>query len=329
MSTKECNKCEETLDIKANFKSRSNVCKTCERNPEYAVPCSVCGYEYCLFQMDGFKCIFCKKGNWRVCSECGQNLTTPNFRRNQPICKICESGGAVSQKTCKKCGVKKSSVDFRQNRGECTDCERSAGREYRRTTTKSREWAVANRDRMTELSKNWYEKNKSKIRETEQQRLKEDPIFKTIKYYRISVNRILRTKMNWSDRLKSSKEDFQNWLENCFGDEMTHKNYSVVWQVDHVLPLDLLYKRPEHKWCWSLFGSKATSEELLFSWYNTQPLTREQNRLKGNEITLKTVRSHLKTLEKFMKENDRKKTRTYYAYRKLLLSIVEYFYDKK
>lgn len=325
MSEKTCEECEKLLD-KTNFRRRVNVCKVCEEDPKFNKSCSVCKETYPARQVDGHICTFCKKGNWRVCAACGINKTTAHYRRNQPMCKDCESGGAVCDKKCVMCGETKPSDQFRKTRTECLDCERTGGRQYRRNTTKAHEWVVNNRERMQQLSSNWYENNKTAIRKKEQIRLKEDPIFKQIKYYRTAVSGSVRGELKWNKQLKSSFDDFREWLEYCWDKGMDFNNYGTVWNVDHALPLDLLNKTNNEKFWKLLEDREATPEELLFSWYNTHPLTKQDNRTKGSQITVEFVNTHLGYLEVFMKQKGRRKTRTYFAYRKLLLEICDSFY---
>lgn len=323
---KTCEECEEVLEKKM-FRTRSKVCKTCEEDPSHDKVCSTCNETYPQKQMNGNVCTFCRKGNWKTCTSCQKHMTTLHFRRGQTICKECENSGSIGKKKCTVCDIIKPTSDFRRNRGDCVDCERRSGRNYRRTTTKAKEWAAENKERMTELSKGWYQDNKEYIREKERTRFAEDPIFKNIKLYRIRLGELMRDEITWNDKLRTDLGDYREWLSDRFSEDMNLENYGAVWQVDHVLPLDLFYKKSEYEWCWSLLeGEKATPEELLFSWYNTQPLTKEQNRNKGNTVTLASTINHLTNLKKFMKDNGRAKTRTYNAYIRVLQAVVDVFY---
>lgn len=329
MSEKSCEGCEETKPMSEfRQKKRSKLCRECELNPEYSKVCSRCGDKYLSSEMEtGICCIYCKKGNWRVCTVCGENKTTKQYRRGQPICLTCEEQGEAYDKVCKDCGETKPSSEFRRNRGECLDCERSFGKGYRRTTTKAKEWAQNNKARMTELQKNWYEENKKEIRQKEIERKAADPVFKLIKDYRSGLSHLFNGDLKQQKQLQISFEGFRLWLSYSFYEEsMKHTNYGKVWNVDHVLPLDLLYKKPENEWCWSLIAEDDL-EEILFSWYNTQPLTKEDNREKGGSITLYYLKYHYINLKDYMKDCKIKKEPLYFKYMKILTCVIDAFYE--
>jgi hypothetical protein len=276
--------------------------------------------------MENGRCIYCKKNNWRICVGCEQNLTTANYRRGQPLCLDCEAGGTVYDKVCKLCGKSRPSDTFRPNSKECMDCVRASGRDYRRTTTKAKDWANNNRERMAELQKNHYENNKKEIRVKEQTRKAVDPVFKSIKDYRSEICHLVKGKLRNSKSLITNQDDYVYWLQSLFyNDEMTIENYGVLWNVDHILPLDLLFKKPVNKWCWSLLESYDL-KTILYSWYNTQPLLKKDNRLKGSEINPKSLEKHLKILDKYMTDYAVEKDDTYKTYRKIMRLVINTFY---
>lgn len=329
MSEKNCACCEETKPMSEfRQKKRSKLCRKCELKPEFSKVCERCGFTYLSIEMEtGICCSFCKKGSWRVCTVCGENKTTKNYRRGQPICLICEQTGETYDKVCKICGISKKSTNFRPNRKECTDCERSFGREYRRTTTTAKQWVQNNREKMTQLQKNWYETNKTEIRKKEIERKETDPAFKSIKNYRSRLSHLFAGYMKWDKELRISTGDFRKWLSYMFYDDsMKFSNYGKVWNVDHVLPLDLLYKKPKTEWCWSLVEEYGL-ERILFSWYNTQSLLKEDNREKGSEITLDSLTYHYRSLRDYMKEYEIEKDALYNVYIKILKCIINTFYE--
>lgn len=325
MSTQTCEICEENKSS-TNFRQRHKICKECEKDPANTKKCSRCDEFYVLADFTGNICKYCKKGNWRVCVSCQQNKTTAHYRRGQPLCKDCESGETIYNKKCKTCGKTKSSKQFRPNRKECMDCERESGRNYRRTTDKARVWVANNRERMAELSKKWYENNREKIRAKERLKWEEDITFRIIKYYRTRVCKTVKGEVKQLAELKSTCEDFNEWLEFSHDKSMNADNYGEVWVVDHVIPLNLLYETPE--WCWKLLSEQQAHPcDILFSWYNTQPLPKKQNRLKSKEISFEDISSHLQNLEKFMKTHNREKDDLYYHYRNFLTAVIDAFYE--
>ena len=91
---------------------------------------------------------------------------------------------------CRKC--KKEDQDFRHNRRVCKNCEKEQGREYRKNTTKAKEWSEANKDKMKYLQSEWYKANKPKINTKFQERYHDiNSNFKLIKNYRTAVSRMI------------------------------------------------------------------------------------------------------------------------------------------
>ena len=68
-------------------------------------------------------------------------------------------------------------------------------------------------------------------------------------------------------------KSYRDYLESLFTNEMNWDNRGTLWQIDHIKPLSLF--------------NLLNEEECLeaFNYKNTQPLTREQNRIKHNKYT--------------------------------------------
>jgi hypothetical protein len=259
----------------------------------------------------------------KECIACEETKPNSEYRRGQPVCKECENDPDVHyEKRCRDCNDMKSNDLFRKNRKMCLDCERSFGREYRQTTTKAKDWAEENKERMTELQSQWYEKNKKKIRQKESTRLKEDKQFRVIKSYRISISQMMRGEIKRNKGLGLSRCNYVIWLEFCFRDDMSLENHHEVWYIDHVLPLDLLLDTCKTK-CVGIVRDNSDSQKLLFSWYNTYPLDKGTNRIKSNNVDAKTLYKHLRKLRKFLKANKKEKDELYYSYVKLVRQIIE------
>jgi len=321
---KECERCGETKPT-TDFRPKIADCKTCEKDPNYLKECSKCLRKLPKARFgNGRICHDCKKGNWRVCLGCQENMTTAYYRRGQKICKECEAKGVDYEKTCKICQEVKSVENFRFNRMECLDCERSNGREYRKTTTKAKEWSDANKERMKELQSRWYEENKPLIRQREKERKEVDPIFRTIKHYRSGLVALLKGAIKKSKWLTIDHKTFYSWISHNFEEDMDMDNYGEIWQVDHVLPLELLYEKKKNSWCSDIL-KEEDAMNCVYSWYNTCPLYSTDNRLKSQDINYKTLSLHLKTLVKYMKENDLPFDEEFVTYRKVVRKILDCF----
>jgi len=234
------------------------------------------------------------KGKECANKKCAILESERKFRRSQPICLICENDpDVVYDRCCSRCGELRLSTNYRKNRTYCLDCERADGRNYRRTTTKAKEWHENNREHMAQLQKNWYEEHKTEIRAKEGQRYKEDPIFKEVKRYRTSVATIIRLKNSENEKLAISGKLFLEWLEFCFEDGMTWENHYDHWQIDHVLPLDLI---KGHEF--------VTDKSCIYAWYNIMPCTSERNRKKNKFVVKDQVLEQLAAVRVFCKKKN-------------------------
>jgi len=258
------------------------------------------------------------------CIACKETKPNGDYRRGQLVCKNCENDPNVYyEKKCRDCDEMKPNNLFRKNRKLCLDCERSNGREYRHSTTKAKEWTENNKERMAELQSRWYEDNKSKIRQKEYDRLDTDLQFRTVKFYRDSISRMLNGVTKSNKNLCITRDKYISWMEFCFKDGMSLENHHKVWHIDHVLPLDLLYDTCKTK-CVGIIRSNPDSQKLLFSWYNTYPLDKDTNRIKSNNVDTKTLSKHLRKLRKFLKINKNvEKNELYFNYVKLVRQVIE------
>jgi len=228
----------------------------------------------------------------KICDSCDIEKDKSAFRRNQLACIECENDPNITTyKICKKCGEKRS--DFRKNRGECLDCERADGRNYRRTTTKAKEWVENNRERMSELQRNHYEKNKRKIRINEKIRMIEEKDFRDIKRYRVTINGMLHGKSKYNKKLQIKRTDYGDWLEFYSDKEYTLNNYPE-WHVDHVIPLFMLKDE---------LVIEYECDDVLLMWINTRPTDSTTNLKKNKYICVETLIDHLQLLNNYLREN--------------------------
>lgn len=336
MASKEkvCIACKKSKPS-SEYRRGQYVCKMCEEDPTvvYEKECNDCKEMKSndMFTRNRVVCKDCERrrknpSKEKLCIACNLTKSSKDFRRGQSACKSCEEDpDATYEKECRDCKEKKSSDMFRKNRKTCLDCERSFGRDYRRTTTKAKDWVEQNKERMTELQSRWYEENKERIRQKEYARLKTDKKFVTVKYYRASIGRLLCGKAETNKRLAIDRDQYIHWLEFCFRDGMTLENHHDVWHIDHVLPLDLLYDSCKSK-CIGIVRDTPEYQNLLFSWYNTYPLEKLENRLKSNCITAKHLTEHILTLRRFLKTNKKNfaQDELYVRYIKLIRSVIDF-----
>lgn len=226
------------------------------------------------------------------CVACGE-IDSPK-RRSQSICISCENDpNVVYDKKCISCGETTSSLNFRHNRKKCLDCERSHGRQYRKQTTKAIEWTENNKSKMKELQHRNYEANKKTIRARETYRLQTDDHFRMIKAYRGSICRLLNGKINSYKKLNITRYQYLAWMEFCFDKEMTLENHGDFWQIDHIIPLDVLKAK--------CVNEVSVRSRCIIEWYNTAPVKKDFNEKKNKRLNLDQLASHMKITKKFIK----------------------------
>lgn len=132
-------------------------------------------------------------------------------------------------------------------------------------------------DKRKRAQKAWNQKNRDGIRARSRERYASEPSFKMSMLLRNRLN----LAVNRNDKAGSAVRDLgctieQLWahLESRFQPGMTRENWGDAWEIDHVFPLSKA----------DLTGSRV---EFLAAnnWRNLQPLTPEQNRIKGDTVT--------------------------------------------
>lgn len=239
-----------------------------------------------------------KKYSPKKCDACYETKTTNFFKRGCPICKECQDNKVTYDITCRDCEEQKPNTGFRLNRKTCIECERSSGRNYRKTTTKAAEWVENNRERMSELQHNHYEINKEKIRMVEKERLKNDPLFRLIKSYRKTVSCLIHGKSSFNKKLDINYNNYKLWMQFRFDDDMKMSNYTDIWEVDHVLPLDMLKTK-------KINGINIEENlDCLFLWFNTMPVLCSHNMKKNKYLDTEQLTTHMKMIDLFLDNHE-------------------------
>lgn len=297
-NNKLCRNCEE---IKPNpeFYGASWVCKPCSKEKFHKRVAELKKCEGCLLEKENklFRELSSKR-----CLECEDTTIT---------------------RTCRDCNETKSISEFNPKRAQCHECEKADGRLYRRTTTKAKEWVEKNSEKMAELQKNHYEKNKKEIREIEKKRRREDKGFGEVRKYKPCISSIIRNTISHSNKLCVDRDLYMKWIKFNFRDGMTFDNYADIWCIDHVIPLSLIYDSYNHD-CKNIIKKNPENSLFIYCWYNTIPLLKKENRLKDDKITQKILTNHLSQLNKFFKETDAKKDRLYCRYKKFIRDVLEF-----
>jgi len=233
-----------------------------------------------------------------ICSKC--NLEKgEDFRKCRKVCRECDNEIARENRkkkkfepkpefiVCNKCG--KQTSEFRNDgRKSCIDCERARGREYRKRTDTAKIWTENNRERMSELQANWFQKNKEKINNKTLLRLKEDENFALAVKHRASICRLIYKSCNTSKYLNCNGDRLRNWIQFQFTLEMNFDNYSDIWTIDHVIPIYYFLK-----------GEIPSS--IILNWINVRPCLKKENLTRNKYYNEKECLKHLETVKSYYK----------------------------
>ena len=166
-------------------------------------------------------------------------------------------------KKCTRCKIEKEVTDYFKNKSACKACIKV----YRLTRRKQD----------NELQKIYKAKNKDKEKAYHAKRVKsgkvneyyrkrrQEPIFRIKENTRNRMYKFLKgTKSKKTEEiLGTSYNNYKEYLESLFSNNMSWGNYGSVWEIDHIIPL-----------------SKGGS----FHYTNTQPLLIHENRVKSNKL---------------------------------------------
>lgn len=235
-----------------------------------------------------------------ICTRCNNEKGT-DFRKNRFVCRECDNEIARLKRLedkkraenekpdfiiCNKCEQKKT--NFRFNRKVCIDCERAHGRNYRRTTDKAKIWAIENKQKISELQHNWYEKNKRNITLKRCERLKTNESFALVEKHRSALRNVLKGVVSKSKTVNCDTQLLRDWFQFQFHREMNFDNYAEVWNIDHVMPLNE-------------FLNNGGSMDIIFDYLNTHPVFKNFNLTKNKHMQLQECKDHLERVKLFLK----------------------------
>jgi hypothetical protein len=194
-------------------------------------------------------------------------------------------------KICNICKIKKPLEEyFRSNHGTCYVCVKTKNKErnkkrYHEDPTHKQEQLDRTKKYIEETGywAKWRENNRDKIKETNlknkeykrqwaQNQRQNNIQYRLKENIRSRINLALKNKSNSSEKLLGcSIEEYIVYLEQQFDQNMNWENYGKYWEIDHKKPISTfdLTKKQEIKEC--------------FNYKNTQPLSIDENRKKGNK----------------------------------------------
>ena len=133
---------------------------------------------------------------------------------------------------------------------------------------RTNKYASGNRKYYQEYNKKWFQDNKESRSEYQKNKRLNDSLYKISSNVRTRIHHAIKNfnldkKDKCFELLGCSIQEYIIYLEQKFTPEMSWENYGNYWEIDHVIPL-----------------SKGGS----FHYTNTQPLTVNENRSKGDKI---------------------------------------------
>jgi hypothetical protein len=184
---------------------------------------------------------------------------------------------------CRHCGNIKLSSEFRPNRKKCKSCEA----EYTKNYVKP---IVSENNENNNIDKNeYFKKRREEINEKNRERLKNDIAYKLKQACRRRLLSSIKKKYRSDKYIGCETELLIEWLQFCFGYNMTLENHGKLWHIDHVIPLDIFDLSNEEQ------------QFIAFNWKNLSPETAKFNMEKGNKIIKSQVDNHIQKLKDFHK----------------------------
>ncbi len=267
-------KCDKCLIIitKENKCPRMKRCKSCQ-NEIYK--------EYVKVQLSEKYKIF--DGTLK-CTYCNKILNSENSVKNRPNCKECYNQRRNAYKKANKEKIALANKKY-------YEINKDKHLEYFKNHYKENKEIYLNNNRK------WRNKNREYIRKKDNEKIKNNHIFKLLKNCRTRIWNVLKKNNNKKcDKtikyLNCSIEFLKEWLKFNFTDEMTFENYGSFWHVDHVIPC-------------AKFNLQDDEEiNQCFNWTNLQPLKANVNMAKQDKLIVSEILNHYEKVFKFAKEKN-------------------------
>jgi hypothetical protein len=224
-----------------------------------------------------------------VCTQCDKSETEVKIFKKRMICKKC------SDKIWRENNKEKESLKVKRWRENNKETVLEKQKEWyiknkEQVNKKSKEWYESNKEKVLEKQKEWYENNKERKslmvkdwrernpnfkRDYENNRYKNDTIFKLKSLISSSLRRSFNSELEKNKKteiiLGMKFNDFKIYLESRFESWMTWDNQGLYngelnygWDIDHIIPI----------------ATAKTEEDIikLNHYTNLQPLCSKINR---------------------------------------------------
>ena len=171
---------------------------------------------------------------------------------------------------CLKCKTEKPAEKMTKGKTKwCLECYNSYKRDYNTKKKADPEYVK----KQQQKQRDWWEKNREWGNQRQREYREGNANFKLSNALRARVKYALLGCVKADSTfslLGCSPNEWKAHLEKQFTGQMSWDNYGTHWEVDHITPVshfDLTNEEEQHK---------------AFHYLNTQPLTCEENKRKGN-----------------------------------------------
>jgi hypothetical protein len=270
MSTKTCNICLSVKSIELFIKNR-NICKDCNNKKR-------------KLENENKKKLIENSTETKCCSQCNETKLLKLFIVNTNYCKNCYNKVSaqkklekkqqiiennIMEKECKTCNIVQHIDNFRAGENICYECNKK----------KLYTWRENNKDQFLDICKKYRSNENVKIVRNE--KLKEkyhtDENYKKSLTLRHSIRQVISGRVKKLSKknlelLGCTVEQFKQWIEFNFIDDMSWDNYGTYWNLDHVTPVS------------SFDLTNEEEKKVCFQWSNTVPEIAKKNYEKFNKI---------------------------------------------
>jgi hypothetical protein len=224
-----------------------------------------------------------------VCNQCDKNETEVKIFKKRMICKKCSD--KIWRESNKEYVRERQKEWAENNKDKVSERQKEWYiRNKQQVNEKSKEWYDSNKDKVLEKQKEWYENNKERKslmvknwrernpnfkKDYENNRYKNDTIFRLKSLISSSLRRSFNSEVEKNKRteiiLGMSFNEFKLYLESKFENWMTWDNQGLYngelnygWDIDHIIP--------------SSFAKTEEDIIKLNHYSNLQPLCSKINR---------------------------------------------------
>ena len=190
-------------------------------------------------------------------------------------------------KQCKKCNIEQPLTEFYNKKDNkdnkhiyCRSCLKPLSDTWYKTSKESRAdyykvYRDQNKDYFNKYCTTHYHTKKELYREWNRTKYHTDLGFKLKHITSARISQALKTyqilkKDRTIEYLGCTMEEYTQYLEQMFNQNIGWDNYGEYWEIDHIKPIDAFDLNDE------------TQLYEAFKYTNTQPLKKEDNREKSN-----------------------------------------------